>query len=430
MRVLSRILFFLHLLLSLSYSSKVMIANWDGPIGPITYRYFEKAINKCKIDKIDLLIIKLDTPGGLLESTRRIVQLFLSSDIPISVYITPAGARAASAGVFITAASNWAVMCEGTHLGAAHPVSIGNNMKLDSSNVMSEKILNDAIAFMKNIAEKRNRNEKWLVSAVRESETLTEKEALSLNVIDQITDDLDSIIIALNNRELEVNGKICKLELLNPEKVFFEIDWWLAFLKLISDPNIAYIFMLLGMYGLIFELSNPGSILPGIVGVISLVIALYSFHTLPINIAGIILILFAVLLFILEVKVNTHGLLFIGGIISMFLGSFFLIDTELSFIKISLPVIIIGVGITALFFLLLVYLAIKAQKNKKKCGKEGMIGEFAKVVDRVTDKGGRVYIHGEYWNAISENNDIYEAGDMVEIININGMTLIVRKKEG
>ena len=290
----------------------------DGTINPAAADYIHEGIQRANEENAECLIIQFNTPGGLLKTTRVIVSDLLASKVPIVVYVFPPGAQAASAGVFITLAANLAAMSPGTNIGAAHPVMMTEGtqgLRKDSSDVMMEKATNDAAAFMRSIAEKRNRNVEWAENAVRRSLSLTETEALRGKVIDIVARDLDDLLIQIDKREIEtVAGKrtlstqgvkIHLTEMSNRQKI----------LDIISDPNIAYILMMIGIYGLMFELYNPGSILPGIIGVISLIVAFYSLHTLPINYAGLALILFAIILFIAEIKVVSHGLLAAGGII-------------------------------------------------------------------------------------------------------------------
>ncbi len=347
----------------------------DGSINPLISAFVHKGIEKAKTDKADCLIIHLNTPGGLLKSTRVIVSDILSSSIPVVVYVSPEGAHAGSAGVFITLAAHVAAMAPGTNIGAAHPV----NLNGQSDTVMNEKATNDAAAFIRSIAEKRNRNLKWAEEAVRNSISITGKEAVEKNVVDLIAfsgqdllEKLDGRTITLNsgNKILHTrNARIIKLEMTASEKV----------LNLISDPSVAYILMLIGIYGIMFELYSPGAIFPGVVGVISLILAFYSLHTLPVNYAGLALIVFAMILFLLEINIVSHGLLGIGGAISIVLGSLMLFkeSSSLEFIRISGIVIIISTIFSTLFFLIIITLGLRAQRTKPVTGVEGIIAKPA-----------------------------------------------------
>lgn len=392
----------------------------EGAIGPITSRLIVDAVKSSIEERAEALIIELNTPGGLDESMRGIVKELLNAELPVIVYVAPSGSRAASAGVFITLAAHIAAMAPGTNIGAAHPVAMGG--QVDST--MMGKIENDAAAFIKSIAHKRGRNEVWAEKSVRKSESITESEALKLNVID---------LIAVNVRELldKVDGRKVQLPigektLSTKELVVNRIEIGLTdrILQVISNPNIAYILFSLGMLGLFFELSNPGSILPGIVGVICLILAFFAFQSLPINYAGLLLMIFALILFIAEVKVVSHGALTIGGIISMILGSLMLIDTEVPYMKVSLFVILTMVAATALFFIFAVGMGLKAQRKKPTTGAKGMMGEIG-VVDTRIDPEGLVFIAGELWKAKSEL--LIEKGEKVKVVKVENLTLIVTK---
>ncbi|MFQ6618615.1 MAG: nodulation protein NfeD, partial [Fidelibacterota bacterium] len=369
----------------------------------------------------ELIIIELDTPGGLMESMRKIVKEILSADIPVVVYVSPRGSRAASAGVFITLSAHIAVMNHSTNIGAAHPVSFG--MK-DTANVMAEKITNDAVAQIKAIAEKRGRNVEWAEDAVRKSVSITENEALGKNVIDFISPDLDSLLKLIDGMEVEIlSGK----KVLSTSDIIvrrISMNWRYRFLYKIADPNIAYILMILGFYGLFFELSNPGSILPGVVGGIFIILAFFALQMFPINFAGLLLILFALILFILEIKVTSFGVLTLGGIVSLILGSLMLIDTPVPAMRISLSVIIPVAITTAAFFVFAMYKYFIVHRTRPKTGKEGLIGEIGIARTKI-DPQGEVNIHGEIWKAYS--SEPINAGDEVEVVKVEKLTIFVKK---
>ncbi|MCX7797189.1 MAG: nodulation protein NfeD [Melioribacter sp.] len=405
----------------------------DGTINPVVANYIHESIKKAERDNAECLIIELNTPGGLLKSTRIIVSDFLLSKIPIIVYVSPSGSQAASAGVFITLAAHIAAMAPATNIGAAHPVMInesGQQNNKDSINVMMQKATNDAAALIRSIAEKRNRNIKWAEKAVRESLALSETEALKQNVIDIVSQNLDSLLTSIDGKKIETAYGIKIIKTKNAQIYNLEMNFIQKLLDIISDPNIAYILLMVGIYGLIFELSNPGSILPGIVGVICLILAFYSFHTLPINYAALGLIIFAILLFIAETMVVSHGLLTIGGIISFVIGSLMLINSDFTgdFLKISLSVIIAVTILTALFFAFALGKGIAAQKRKPSTGIEGMIGEIGKAISKISTKApGQILLHGEIWTAECKNGEI-NPGEKVRVVDRSNLILIVEKE--
>ncbi len=400
----------------------------DGSINPSTSDFIHRTITEAESKNASLIVIELNTPGGLLKSTRYIVSDLLTSNIPIVVYVSPSGSQAASAGVFIALASNIAVMAPGTNIGASHPVTIEG--KMDS--VMSEKATNDAAAFIRSISEKRHRNIKWAEDAVRNSVSISETEALKDTVIDLIASNLDDLFKKIDGREVTTQkGKVI-LNTKNIEVIDYEMPWFLKFLAVISDPNIGYILMMLGVWGIILEFYHPGGILPGVVGVICLVLGLYGLHTLPINYAGAALILLAIILFIAEIKIASHGLLTVGGVISLLLGSFMLIneDSTLGGAKLNSSVIISTVIIISLLFTFLVYLVVKARRRKVVSGEPEMIGEIGEVIDAITgEKEGAVKVHGEIWNAETQAGriEIIPAGSKVKIVSVSNLKLIVQK---
>ncbi len=395
----------------------------DGGIGPGTAAYIASGIEYANGEGAEALIIQLDTPGGLLESTRNIVTSLLESPIPIIVYVAPGGARAGSAGVFITLAANIAAMAPGTNIGAAHPVGIGGE---SDSSAMFDKVTNDAAAFVRSIAQKRNKDEEWAEDAVRQSVSATENEALELNVIDFIAPNVDSLLRAADGMFVETTTGDKILRTAGAEVEVHGMNWREELLSILSDPNIAYIFILLTIYGIMFELYNPGSIFPGVVGGISAFIAAYSLQMLPVNLAGLGLILLSVILFLIEIKVVSYGLLSIGGIISFLLGSIMLIDSPFEFVSISMEIIITATALTTLFFLLIITLGLRAQRKKKVSGTDGIAGEIGVAISNIGSGGkGRVKVHGEIWTAVS--GDEISDGDEVEIISASGLTLSVKK---
>jgi membrane-bound serine protease (ClpP class) len=369
----------------------------DGVVNPVMAEFISQSINEAVDEKAHALVIELDTPGGLDASMRDIVRGIIASEIPVVVYVSPSGARAASAGVFITLAAHIAAMAPGTNIGAAHPVGLGGQM----DKTMLEKAENDAAAYIKSIAEKRGRNAEWAEKAVRESVSITEKEALALHVIDVSAPSLTALLEVIDSRTVEtVTGKqTIKTKGISVQRKEMGIRH--KILNLISDPNIAYILMLLGFYGIFFELTNPGAIFPGVFGAISLILAFYSFQTLPVNYAGLLLIILAIILFILEIKIVSNGILTIGGIISMVIGSLMLFKSSLPFYRLSMKVLLPGVILTTLFFSLTVWLAVKAFRRKPKTGIEGLVGLVGTAKTDILEKG-QVFVHGEIWSAWSD----------------------------
>lgn len=417
--------YFIFLLLPFSQliAQTVISIKVDGAINPVAVDFIHNGIDKAKKDKAECLLIHLNTPGGLLKSTRLIVSYMLQSPVPVVVYVSPDGAHAGSAGVFITMAAHIAAMAPGTNIGAAHPVAL--QAVMDST--MNQKATNDAAAFIRSIAQKRNRNLEWAEEAVRKSFSITENEALQKKVIDliarnerELLDLIDGKQIALNSGTITLNTKNARIESLN-------MRFWEKILDIISEPSIAYILMLLGFYGILFELYNPGAIMPGIVGVIALILAFYSMHTLPINYAGLALIIFAIILFLLEIKIVSHGMLAIGGVISLLFGSMMLIRTTSAWeiIRISRSVIVFSTIITALFFLFVIGQGLRAQRRKVVTGIEGLVGTLGKSLDTL-DPAGTVMIEGEIWNAESIEG-IISKGEKVRITAMKNLKLYVEK---
>lgn len=405
------------------FAQTVVSININGGINPASAEYIHQSIEKAESEKAECLLIHLNTPGGLLNSTRDIVSDFFASTVPIIVYIYPSGAHAGSAGVFITMAASVAAMAPGTNIGAAHPVS----MQGTTDTIMNTKGTNDAAAFIKTIAEKRHRNAQWAEEAVRYSVAITEEEAIQQNVIDYIANDDRELLMQVDGKSMEVNGGTKILHTKNASIQSDEMGFFQKILNRISDPNISYILMMLGFFGLVFELFNPGAIFPGIAGVIFLVLAFYSMSSMPVNYAGLSLIIFGIILFLLEIKIISHGLLTIGGIISILLGSMFLFrrsPTE-NIVAVSWSVIITTTVVTSLFFIFIVGMGLKAQRLKPATGGHAMIGSKGEAID-VIDPSGMVKINGEMWNAIALSGKI-NAGENVIVRKIKDLTLFVEQ---
>lgn len=402
---------------------KVVVISVDGSINPSSAEYINSGIKRARDKNAECLIVKLNTPGGLLKSTRMIVTDILNSEIPVVVFVYPGGSQAASAGVFITLAGHIAAMAPGTNIGAAHPVSLQG--KQDS--IMNEKATNDAAAFIRTISEKRARNIQWAEDAVRKSLSITETEAMKERVIDIIAVSVEDLLEKIDGKEISLPAGIKVLDTQTAEVINIEMNFKQKILGLLSDPNIAYILLMIGIYGIMFELYNPGAIFPGVTGVMSLILAFYSLHTLPVNYAGLALIILAIILFIVEIKVVSYGLLSIGGVISLILGSIMLIDTEstLQVIKISWQVILVIVILTAAFFIFAISFGIKAQSRKPTTGIEGIIGEIGEAISNLEPEG-QIRVHGELWNAESLEGSVSK-GEKVKVTRVSNLKLMVRK---
>jgi membrane-bound serine protease (ClpP class) len=415
------IVFFSNNIFSEEKKREVMVITVSSVINPVTAEFIKKSIEKANKKTVEALIIELDTPGGLDTSMRSIVKDIIGSTVPVIVYVSPSGSRAASAGVFITLAAHIAAMAPGTNIGAAHPVGIGEKM----DKTMLEKATNDAAAYIKSIAEKRGKNIKWAEDAVRKSTSATEKEALKENVIDLVVEDINSLLDEVNGKKVQTTWEEKVINTKNAVVIREEMGLRHRILNLISDPNIAYILMLLGFYGLFFELTNPGSLFPGITGAICLILAFYAFQTLPVNYAGLLLIILAIILFILEVKIVSHGILTIGGVISMIIGSLMLFESPAPFMKLSLSIILPAVIITALFFTVTLGLAFRAYKRKPVTGSEGLIGERGIAVTYITEDRGMVALHGERWSAFSD--EPISKGEKIIVESVSGLKVKVKK---
>jgi membrane-bound serine protease (ClpP class) len=420
-------LFISGLLLSLlpgflpAQEKQVNILKINDAITPAIADFIKRGIEQSVKDRAECLIIQMDTPGGLDLSMRDIIKEMMNADIPIVVYVAPSGARAASAGVFITLASDIAAMAPGTNIGAAHPVAVGGG-KMDRT--MADKVVNDAVAYIESIAEKKGRNVKWAAKAVRESVSITETEALKIKIIDLIAKDVDDLLAKIDGKTLEKSKRTIKLATKGLKTNHVEMGFRERFLATLSNPNIAYILMMIGLVGLYFELSNPGAIFPGVIGGICLILAFFAFRTLPVNYAGVLLILLGVFLFIAEIKIASYGLLSVGGIISLALGSIMLFESPLPYLRASLTVILPTVLVTAAFFLLAVGLTIKAYRAKPATGMEGLAGEAGKAATRIAPEG-KVFVHGEFWNAYSDGT--IEEGEKVRVVKAENLRLKVEK---
>ncbi len=396
----------------------------QSAIHPPVAGFIDESIAKTEQSGGEALVIMLDTPGGLDTSMRDIIKSIMEANIPVIVYVAPSGARAASAGSIILFASHVAAMAPGTNVGAAHPVTIGKD-KVDK--VMMEKVVKDAEAYVRSIAEKRGRNIEWAAAAVKESASIPAKDALEKRVIDIVAEDLDDLLSKADGKTVETKKGKTSLKLKGKNKVEIEMPFKFKFLSYLADPNVAYILMMIGIYGILFEIYSPGSIFPGVVGGISIILALYAFQTIPITFAGVFLILLGIVFFILELKIISHGVLGVAGIISIIIGSVMLIDLPRSVFAISWKSIITVAILSGIFFFGVLSYAIKAQLSKVKTGKEGLIGEIGTTRTDVFGDG-KVVVHGEIWNARSD--EPIKKGEKVIVSGVEGFVLFITKKGG
>jgi len=396
----------------------------NAVITPPIAEYVSQSISESARAGSEGLIILLDTPGGLDLAMRDIAKAILNAPIPVVVFVYPSGARAASAGVIITVSAHIAAMAPGTNIGAAHPVGIGIGGSMDKT--MMKKVENDAVAYVRGIAKKKGRNEEWVEKAVRRSESITAEEALKHNVIDVMATSVDDLLRQMDGREVTTSKGKVVLNTKNAVVNMKKIGTRQKVLSAISDPNIAYILFLIGLAGLYFEFSSPGAVLPGIVGGISLILAFFAMQTLSVNYAGVALIIFSVILFVAELKVNSHGVLTIGGIVSLVLGSLLLFDTGEPSLGVAWTVLVPAVTITSLFFVAVITLALKAQMRKKMTGSEGMIGMAGEAVTDV-EAGGKVLVMGEFWEAWSDRPIV--RGSKVKVLEVKGLRLKVEQEK-
>ncbi len=405
----------------------ISVLEAKGIVNPVLSDYIERGIDRAEEDNAVALIIQLDTPGGLDTSMRDIIKDIVSARIPVVVYVSPSGARAASAGVFITMAAHVAVMAPNTAIGAASPVSIGPEGEGQMSETMKEKVLNDAAAYIRSIAEAHGRNVEWAEKAVREAVSATEQEALELNVIDMVTPDLNTLISQLDGREVTMlGGAVVTLNTRDATINRIQMSWMEEFLYAISDPNIAFILLSLAILGITAEIFNPGLIFPGVVGAISLLLAFFSLGQLPVNIAGILLIVLAFALFITEIFTATFGLLTGGGVVSLVIGSLILFKGGGPLFSIDWQLIATVTILIAGFFAFALTRILRAHRRQAATGREELTGKTALVKETLQPEG-TVLFKGERWTAVSETGRV-KPGEEVIITGIDGLTLRVIKK--
>jgi membrane-bound serine protease (ClpP class) len=400
-----------------SAAKEVMILELEGAINPGSASYVTRGLDTAQEQGASLVIIRLDTPGGLGSSMRDIVKDIMNSPVPVVVWVGPSGSGAASAGVLVTIAAGVAAMAPGTNIGAAHPVTAGGQ---DIGKTMSEKVVNDMASYARGIAEERGRNAEWVEKAIRESVSITAEEALKKHVIDLVANNIDDLLKLLNGREVGVAGGKVTLDTEGLKTVYYRPGFRDRVLKVISDPNISYILMMIGLAGLYFELATPGAVLPGVIGAISLILAFYSFQTLPVNYAGLILIALAIIFFIAEIKVPSYGILSVGGLVSLTLGSIMLFENVGVSLRLLLPTVLLVGG----FFIVVAGLAFKAHRNKPMGGFQGILGEVG-VAKEPLDPEGLVFVHGENWRARASEK--IEEGERIEVEGVEGLVLRVKR---
>ena len=408
-------------------AEKVALIKINGAIGPATASYIARSIDEARTQNAQCLVIQLNTPGGLLDSTQTIVQDFLGSTVPVVVYVSPTGATATSAGCFITLAADVAAMAPATTIGAAHPVMLGgipSGQEQKPDDTMKQKLENFSVSYIETIAAKRHRNVDWAKSAVRESASITAEKALELKVIDLIAADTPELLKRLNGRAVDgkalntATAEIAEIKMSPSERVFQQL--W--------RPEVMFILMLIAIYGIIGEMTTPGAILPGVVGAIALILALYLAAILPVNVTGIVLIALAMMLFIFDIYAPTHGVLTMGGIISFLIGSLMLFNRADPLFRLSLSYIIPATLMTAAFFAFVIGKGLRAQRLPVKAGAETMVGKKVTAATPIDSQGGRVFVEGENWSAVSDTP--VEPGEVIEIAEVKGLTLKVQPRKG
>ncbi|MCL1926060.1 MAG: nodulation protein NfeD [Syntrophorhabdaceae bacterium] len=404
-------------------ASKVFVATIAAPITPVTADYLDLAIKRAEEERADLLVLELDTPGGLDTSMRQMVQSILKSQTPVAVFVSPSGARAASAGVLITLAADIAAMAPGTNIGAAHPVNVGGGTM---DNTMSRKVENDAAAYAKSLATGSKRNAEWAESAVRDSASLSSEDALQQKVIDLIASDLQDLLAKVDGMEIKKGNSVIVLRTKNAPTTRIPMALRHRVLAAVSDPTIAYILLMIGIYGIYFELAKPGAVFPGVVGGICLLLGFYALQTLSADYVGFLLILLSLILFFAEMKVQSHGVLAVGGILSMVLGSIMLFNRNIDpFLRVSWSVLFGTAVFSSAFFGVIISMVVRSQLRKVVTGAEGMVGETG-VVMADFDGKGKIYVAGELWDA--HGGLMVRKGDRVVVKAVEGMTLLVEPK--
>ena len=412
--------------LAYSYASRYVVLEFEGPIGPVSNRYISNGIDQAEKLDADFILLKLDTPGGLDESMRSIVKKIMASDIPVVGYVYPVGGRAASAGVFIMLACHATAMAPGTNMGAAHPVAMGGQQP---DSVMMGKIENDAVAFIRSIAEERGRDPDWAERAVRESISVAANQALELGLVDYVASSPEELLEKLDGHKVKMPKGEVVLQTSGAEEIEIGLRWYERLLQVLANPNLIYILLMIGIYGVIAWVQNPASIFPGVIGIIALIFAFYGLQVLPINYAGLALIAVALILFILEVKITSYGMLTVGGIVSLVLGTLIMFQATPKVFGISWPVIIAVMAVIVALFVLIIWLAVRTHVRKPTTGGKGMIGLVGEARSDL-DPEGSVYVRGEYWIGVAVDPSIQiKNGDKIKVVAMEGMRLKVEREE-
>lgn len=407
---------------SYSFAKDILYVTLDGVVNPVMADFLDEVLDEASGKEAEAVVLQLDTPGGLDLSMREIVKDIFASEVPVVVYVAPAGSRAASAGVFIAYAASAAAMAPGTNIGSAHPVSMGGKM----DEVMAKKVENDAVAYIKGIAAKRGRNAEWAEKAVRESVNVTAEEALKLGVIDIVAASREELFEKLDGMMVDTGAGVRALSTKGAAVTEVEMSLRYRVLNAISNPNVAYILMVVGMIGIYFELANPGAVFPGVIGAVCLVLAFYAFQTLPINYAGLLLIALGIIFFIVELMVVSYGLLSIAGVVSLLLGSLMLFDSPAPYFQISIWVVLPAVILMAAVIIGAMYYAVRIHRKRPVSGQEELVGASGVASgDFGGQREGKVFIEGEYWNAASDEE--IRTGDRIVVLEVRGLLLKVRK---
>ncbi len=431
-RTISLSVFLIIILISVTTAAdrKYAVVKLEGSVNPVIAEFISDSIEKASKEGADFIVIQMDTPGGLVDAMRDIIKAIFASDIPVVVYTYPKGAQAASAGGFIMIASHIAVMAPGTEIGAMHPVSpmldfMQKDKKGAPAGVMEKKVLNDTIAYGRSLAQERKRNVRWTENAIRSAVSSTNKEALKLNIIDFIADDMDDLIKKLDGRRVMIKNKTVVIHTDSIRMVEYVMDWKQDLLNTFADPQIIFLLFIIAVAGIGIEFKNPGMIVPGVIGAISLFIFLMAIQVIPINVLGLVLIILAVVLFIMELYIVSYGLLTIGGIIAFVLGSMILFDSPLPGGHIPMSSIIVTVLVLLAFIFLVVRAVVNVHRGRVTTGIEGMIGETGNAISDFTASRGKIFVRGEIWSAVSD--DEIQKDDEVEVNAVEGMICRVRK---